>query len=473
MPKLKPFAVYHPDLLREWDNKQNVGVDPAVIGSSSRTKVWWIGNCGHKWQSELVSRVKGKGCPACAGKSVVSGFNDLATLEPRLAKEWHKSKNHGVSPAEVTRKSGLRVWWTCEFGHEFEAKIGERVRGLETRPDTNGCPVCINRKLVSGSNDLLTANPKLAEEFHPARNHPLTPNRIKASESRMLWWLCDKGHEFEQRLTNRVNANQGCPFCKNKSVAVGETDLATTNPELVNEWDFDANGELRPSDLVAGTNRFIWWKCKEGHRWKARGAKRLSGQGCPTCTNRILKTGFNDLLTKHPEIAATWDLKKNSPMKPEQVLYGTHEKFWWVCDLGHSWQTSPTTRTRTNCPRCANSGFDQSQPGIFYLIENKMYLSRKVGIANTKSDRIETWKKNGWRILLTHESDNGLLILNLETEILRWLRKDLKLPQHLGQAEMGRFGGGSETFSMEGVSKERVIKKIREIVSNQELESRK
>jgi len=468
MPKLRPFAANHPDLLQEWDFEQNKNVDPALIGSSSRTRVWWTGSCGHKWQSELVSRVNGKGCPVCAGQSVVSGFNDLATLEPGLAKEWHKSKNQGLTPSLVTRKSGLKVWWTCPVGHEFEAKIGERVRGLETRPDTNGCPVCLNRKLASGSNDLYTANPKLAKEFHPTRNHPLTPHGIKASESRILWWICDKGHEFEQRLTNRVNSNQGCPFCKNKSVAVGESDLGTTNPELVSDWDFEANGDLRPSDIVAGTNKLIWWKCKEGHSWKARGAKRLSGQGCPTCTNRVLKQGFNDLQTKYPDIAATWDLKKNYPTKPGQVLYGTHEKFWWVCDLGHSWQTSPTTRTRTNCPRCANAGFDQSQPGIFYFIENQEFLSRKVGIANTKSDRLENWKKNGWHVLLTHESENGLQILNLETEMLRWLRKELKLPQHLGPAEMGRFGGGSETFSMEGVSKERVIEKIQEILASQD-----
>jgi hypothetical protein len=420
-----------------------------------------------------VSRVNGRGCPACAGRTTVSGFNDLATLEPDIAKQWHKTKNRDLSPSEFTRKSSTKVWWTCELGHDFEARIGERVRGIEIRPDTNGCPVCLNRKFSPGSNDLLTVNPKIAKEFHSTRNFPLTASTVKASESRMLWWLCDKGHEFEQRLTNRVNSNQGCPFCKNKSVATGETDLATTNPELLNEWDFEANGELRPSNVVAGTQKFIWWKCKEGHSWKARGAKRLAGQGCPTCTNRVLKQGFNDLLTKYPEIAATWDLKKNSPTKPEQVLYGTHEKFWWICDLGHSWQTSPTTRTRTSCPRCANSGFDQSQPGIFYFIENRELLSRKVGIANTKSDRIETWKKNGWRILLTHESDNGLLILNLETEVLRWLRRDLKLPQHLGQAEMGRFGGGTETFSMEGVSEGTVIEKIQELVDSQKQKPRK
>jgi len=467
MPKRKPFAENHPGLLKEWDTTKNSGINPAEIGSSSRIKIWWHGSCGHSWQSELVSRVNGKGCPVCAGQSVVAGYNDLATLEPSLAEEWHTSKNGDLSPSTVTRKSGLSVWWTCKNGHDFTAKIGERVRSLEIRPGTTGCPVCLNRKLLLGANDLLTSSPQIAREFHPTLNDPLTPSDIKASETRKLWWLCAKGHEFQQGLAHRVNAGQGCPFCANKSVTVGETDLATTNPELVNEWDFKANGELQPSHVVAGTLKYIWWKCELGHEWKARGAKRLSGQGCPTCTNRLLKKGFNDLATKFPEIAKSWDSEKNSPIGPDQIVYGTMEKYWWICELGHSWQTSPTTRRRTGCPRCANSGYDQSQPGIFYFIENESLLSRKVGISNAKSRRLENWQKNGWRIIHTYESDDGLQIMNLETRILRWLRKELRLPQHLGSEEMGRYGGETETFSMEAVSTSDVIGKINELINDQ------
>lgn len=465
MPKIRPFAVNYPDLLKEWDHVRNLGLDPQTIRSRSRTKVWWIGSCGHRWESELCSRVSGKGCPACAGQRVVPGFNDLAHLEPELAKEWHLTKNAGVFPAEVTRKSRAKVWWTCKSGHDFEARVGERVRGLESRPDSNGCPVCLNRKLLLGVNDLTTSNPDLANEFHVLLNYPLTASTVKASETRKLWWLCDAGHEFQQRLANRVNQGQGCPFCKNKLVTIGETDLGTTNPELVEEWDFEANGELRPIDVVAGTLKYIYWICKSGHKWKARGSKRLAGQGCPTCTNRVLKMGFNDLATKLPEIARSWDFIKNKPLAPGQILYGTAQKFWWICDLGHSWQTSPITRTRTGCPRCANSGFDQTQPGIFYFIEHDEYLSRKVGIANKKSARLDGWKKNGWRVIFTYESNNGLEILNLETQVLRWLRKDLEIPQHLGPKEMGHFGGGSETFSMEAVTINQVTSKIEQIVA--------
>ena len=467
MPKKKPFAENHPLLLKEWDSDRNLGIDPKKIGSSSRTKVWWRGTCGHNWQSELVSRVNGKGCPVCNGQAVASGFNDLATLEPSIASEWHVSRNANLTPSQVTRKSGLSVWWTCKLGHDFKAKIGERVRGREERPGTNGCPVCLNRKLLQGANDLLSSNPEIAREFHPTLNLPLTPGDIKASEGRKLWWLCAKGHEFQQGLSHRVKAGQGCPFCINKSVTVGQTDLASTNPELLLEWDFQANGDLRPIDVVAGTLKYIWWICKKGHKWKARGAKRLSGQGCPTCTNRTLKVGFNDLETRHPEISRTWDHIKNSPRSPNQVLFGTMEKYWWICDQGHSWQTSPTTRRRTGCPRCANSGFDQSQPGVFYFIENTSLLSRKVGIANAKSQRLDAWVKNGWRVIHTQESEDGLSILNLETQVLRWLRKELKLPQHLGAEEMGRFGGGSETFSIDGVSADAVIDKINQLVAKQ------
>lgn len=43
---------------------------------------------GHEWQSIIYNRVKGVGCPICANKQVLTGYNDLETISPSLAKEW-------------------------------------------------------------------------------------------------------------------------------------------------------------------------------------------------------------------------------------------------------------------------------------------------------------------------------------------------------------------------------------------------
>ena len=89
--------------------------------------------------------------------------------------------------------------------------------------------------------------------------------------------------------------------------------------------------------------------------------------------------------------------------------------------------------------------------------------ARKVGIANLGSDRLATFGRAGWRVIAIWESDDGLQIQTLETQILRWIRKDLGLPQFLTKQDMGKAAGWSETFSDEGPSNLVIKNKIDEV----------
>lgn len=102
-----------------------------------------------------------------------------------------------------------------------------------------------------------------------------------------LWWKCSTcGQSWQASVDNR-NKGTGCPVYANRVVVEGINDLATTNPELAAEWNHDRNGDLRPSDIAAGTRRRIWWKCLTcGHEWQATASDRNSGRGCPKCANK-------------------------------------------------------------------------------------------------------------------------------------------------------------------------------------------
>lgn len=40
--------------------------------------------------------------------------------------------------------------------------------------------------------------------------------------------------------------------------------------------------------IKAGSNRKIWWKCKEGHSWQAVVATRCKQQSrCPMCNKKM------------------------------------------------------------------------------------------------------------------------------------------------------------------------------------------
>ena len=57
-----------------------------------------------------------------AGKKVLKGFNDLATLEPEIASEWDYELNK-LKPTEVSRNSAKRAWWKCRYGHSCDQPI--------------------------------------------------------------------------------------------------------------------------------------------------------------------------------------------------------------------------------------------------------------------------------------------------------------------------------------------------------------
>ena len=60
---------------------------------------------------------------------------NLKVKFPRVAKQWHPTKNGDLKPEDVNRKTGKRVWWVCEKGHEWPARVVDRTRG-------GGCPRC-------------------------------------------------------------------------------------------------------------------------------------------------------------------------------------------------------------------------------------------------------------------------------------------------------------------------------------------
>ena len=91
---------------------------------------------GHLPHGLALAIANGMGCPVCSNHKVLAGYNDLETLYPLLAKEWHPTKNGDLKPSMVVPGSGKKVWWQCVDGHEWQAVIRKRaILG-------QGCPIC-------------------------------------------------------------------------------------------------------------------------------------------------------------------------------------------------------------------------------------------------------------------------------------------------------------------------------------------
>ena len=202
---------------------------------------------------------------------------DLEAKFPEIAKEWHMEKNGDLLPSRVKASSNLKVWWKCKHGHEWQARIADRTK------KHTGCAVCSNHKLLTGFNDLATEFPDIALEWNYEKNGDLLPTQVVSGSGKEVWWKCKKGHEWKVSVNTRVNKGNNCPYCQNRRVLVGYNDLATTNPELAEEWNYEKNGELRPTMITHGSGKKVWWKCKYGHEWQATLNARSEGNECPVC----------------------------------------------------------------------------------------------------------------------------------------------------------------------------------------------
>ncbi len=200
-------------LLAQWDIERNLPLTPDDVTFGSHKRVWWTCPNGHSWRAAVYSRTTlGTGCPVCTGRQVLAGENDLATLYPDIAAQWDEEKNGALHPSNVTAGSNHRVWWRCEKGHSYRAVIAQRVQ----RGD--GCPYCANRKVLPGFNDLATAAPLVAKQWHETLNGALTPEMVTAGSHKKAWWQCSYGHVWKAAIYSRAGVQQcGCPVCAGKT----------------------------------------------------------------------------------------------------------------------------------------------------------------------------------------------------------------------------------------------------------------
>lgn len=301
---------------------------------------------------------EGHGCPICSARTAAlkRGINDLLTVSPDLAAQWHDMKNGNLKPSDVTAHSMRKVWWQCRKGHEWEASVNGRQKG-------RGCPYCSGNRILPGCTDLLSINAPFLSEWDYEKNGDLKPESFGRGSIRKVWWKCREGHSWEAAIYSRT-AGSGCPYCAGRKVLSGFNDLASGCPEITREWDYEKNGSLHPEDITAGSNKRVWWRCGEGHSWRTSVADRtIGGNSCPYCGNRKVWPGFNDLLSRMPKIACEWDGLKNGRLQPDEVTFRTGRLIWWRCGKGHSYRMSVYNRWKgKGCPYCGGtkvlSGFN-------------------------------------------------------------------------------------------------------------------
>ncbi len=305
------------------------------------------------------------------GKLIVNGreFNSLQrmakefgisskTVSYRLSKGWSPSAAVGVDPrpSHAGNTPGIRVkvqelefsnlrQAAKHFGRSYTYAIGLLKKG-RTFEQALG--------LIKRSDSFQSEFPELAKQWHPNKNAPLTPDQVIPHSGQKVWWLCSNGHEWKAVINSRGRGGHGCPYCAGQK-PTADRNFGAKFPEMIKEWDFENNQNLRPEDCSPRSKNNVWWKCEKGHSWQATIGNRTRKwkSSCPFCLNRRLGED-NSLAQLRPDIAKEWHPSKNSPITPNDVLAGGTKKFWWLCKHGHEYQVSIGARVfnGTGCSKC-------------------------------------------------------------------------------------------------------------------------
>lgn len=355
IPGVNDLGTLYPWLKKQWDQEANSDLKPSNVFPKSNRRVSWICDQGHEWETKIHHRTDGQGCPYCAGLKPILGETDLETLEPAISRQWHPTKNGSRLPSEFTRFSHFGAVWLCDEGHEYTAPIYRRSRGCgcpvcdgkrivpgvndlaskapslaeewdwekntgatpetvtphanrkyhwvcricghswksspNNRTSGKGCPKCAGHIVDPELNSFAAINPQIFDQWDLEKNYPLTAWEVAAYDNRNYHWLCQNGHSFTASPANRTKGTK-CPYCIGKLPVVGANDFGTICSTVVLEWHPTKNGDRLPEHYLPNSHQAVWWKCREGHEWKATIESRTRGAQCKECSKRRIKHSY-------------------------------------------------------------------------------------------------------------------------------------------------------------------------------------
>lgn len=305
--------------------------------------------------------------------------NILTDKYPELSKLLHPTKNAGININDLTRGSHENIWWLCENSHETRRQLRHKL-------NNRICPKCPKPK----NNSLEYRYPAIAKEWDTTKNGELTPASVSCSCNILVHWKCSNGHEWKCAVRERTSGKT-CPVCNNLPK---EESLEYNYSDIANEWDYDKNGIVTPSDVPCSSNKIYWWICPdEGHEWQCEVMYRTRGRICIVC-KPIRKIG-KKTLADYQNVLKEWHPTKNKNIDPTKISSGsTKFKYWWLCqfDETHEWEASPYDMTKRNygCAPCKtlmgrNKYNEKRGPRIEPVKIDNVALENKVTILTNNS----------------------------------------------------------------------------------------
>lgn len=360
LPGYNDLATTNPEFLSQWDFSRNT-LNPKEVSRGSHKVVWWTCEKGHSYPQAINKKTsRNSGCPICSGHLTVSGINDFATCYPEMAKEWHPAKNGELSPSEISQKSGRKVWWICQYGHEWEATPHDRAT------DHTGCPFCSSRRL--------TSFPEQAIFYYIKKLYPDAQNRYRdifdngmeldiyvpsirfAVEFDGAAWHASEESHTKERLKYAICRANRITLCRVKEHTGKEW------PDVA-DFQYSINHRKHREELQPVIQAIMDSIDRDSNDWTRKKPMQIHSsvsvdlERDANAIREYLTPISNSLVELRPDLAAEWNYEKNGNLRPEMFGINSNEKAWWTCSVcGHEWQTTIIHRggkRNSGCPVCA------------------------------------------------------------------------------------------------------------------------
>ena len=320
----------HSEIAHEFHPTLNGDITAEMITAGMNRKFWWLCPKGHSYQATPCQRTHNMGCPICASKKFLKGFNDLETHNPKVAKEWHPTKNGDLKPDQVYPFSNRKVLWKCDHGHEWEATINSRQQ--------NGCPECYKAQRIS-----------LREKTVFFYIHKYFPSSIcnyrfvKDSRYEIDIYIPEvqlgieyDGVFYHEDAERDLRKNDKANYQGISLIRIREPELPILSPKNTTQYIQLKN--LSDSDLENAIKKVLRIISRKLNQ-------TLDFHVCikedTTEIYELAQLSRIDLTfaVARPDPIPYWNQELNGIVTPEDVHANSTRKFWFNCDRGHTYQS--------------------------------------------------------------------------------------------------------------------------------------
>ncbi len=361
---INDFATVYPEMAKEWHPTKNSDKTPDMFSSKNGYRAWWMCKYGHEWQQTIHVRSSGTGCPYCKNR-YSSSFAEQA-LFFYISKIYPDAINRFKEPFDNNMEFDVYIpslktaieydgwyWHNSEDIHEkeiykYQFCKSQGIRLLRIKEATG-------EEWSDVADKVFYISKKDRDELQSAIQTLIGILEVDKTKN---------GTKFVEDIKNLVDIERDSNTILEYLHEVPNS-LVELRPDLIDEWNYEKNGNLTPDLFGINSNEKVWWKCKKcNHEWRTmiihRAGKRNSG--CPKCSpiqrgktfskSKALERG--SLATRMPELLKQWAYDKNT-VKPTEIALNYNKKVWWRCDVcKYEWESSPNHRSKgVGCPCCS------------------------------------------------------------------------------------------------------------------------